>query len=169
MVPSSVTTVATDGERLMCDGFSLSETIHFVSLEFMADCFDDLGLSPRRDGLDAIVMGSTRSRPSYILRPMIGDSIEEFHMTSDREAGFDLPSPRRHCVGASPAPPQPYHGRRALQPLRLWRRFPRGRWHRGRTSTSLSSDSTLIKRGSEHKPTLSHPAPSRRHYNSGMS
>jgi hypothetical protein len=39
MVPSSALTVATDGEHLLCGGFSLGETIHFGSLESIADRF----------------------------------------------------------------------------------------------------------------------------------
>jgi hypothetical protein len=35
---------------------------------------------------------------------MIGDSTEEFHMASDGEVGLDLPTHRRHGLGASPAP-----------------------------------------------------------------
>jgi hypothetical protein len=44
MVPSSVLTVATDGEHLWCDGFSIGETIHFGSLEFITDRFGDLSI-----------------------------------------------------------------------------------------------------------------------------
>jgi hypothetical protein len=47
MVHSSTLTVATDGERLMCCGFSLNRTIRFGSLEFITDYFDGLSLSPR--------------------------------------------------------------------------------------------------------------------------
>jgi hypothetical protein len=46
MVPSSVLTIATDGERLSCHVFSLGETICFGSLEFITDRFDSLSLSP---------------------------------------------------------------------------------------------------------------------------
>jgi hypothetical protein len=49
-------------------------------------------------------MGSTHSGPPSPLWAMIWDSAEEFHMTSGGEGGFILPSPRRHGVGASPAP-----------------------------------------------------------------
>jgi hypothetical protein len=35
---------------------------------------------------------------------MTGDSIEEFHMTLDREGRIDLPSTRRCGTGALPAP-----------------------------------------------------------------
>jgi hypothetical protein len=37
MIHSSTLTVATDGERLMCGGFTLVETICFESLEFFAN------------------------------------------------------------------------------------------------------------------------------------
>jgi hypothetical protein len=40
MVPSSALTVSTDGARIMCNGFSLSETIHLGSFEFITDYFD---------------------------------------------------------------------------------------------------------------------------------
>jgi hypothetical protein len=44
MVHSLVLAIATDSECLMCGDFSLSETIHFGSLEFIADCFGFLNL-----------------------------------------------------------------------------------------------------------------------------
>jgi hypothetical protein len=46
MVQTSMLIITTDGERLMCDGFSLGETVLFGSLEFIADCFGGLSLSP---------------------------------------------------------------------------------------------------------------------------
>jgi hypothetical protein len=104
MVPASVLIVTTSGERLLCDGFTLGETICFGSLEFIADYFSGLSLSPRRDGSDAVVVGSSRSEPPSRLRAMIGDSLEEFHTASDGEGGVDLPSPRWHGTGASPTP-----------------------------------------------------------------
>jgi hypothetical protein len=39
MVPSSVLAFSTDGERLMCSGFSLSKIVHLESFEFIADYF----------------------------------------------------------------------------------------------------------------------------------
>jgi hypothetical protein len=45
MVPSSMLTVASYGERLMCSGFCLGKTIRFGSLEFFADYFGVLSLS----------------------------------------------------------------------------------------------------------------------------
>jgi hypothetical protein len=63
MVVSSALAISTDGERLLCGGFSLCETIHFGSVEFITDCFGGLSLSPKMDDLDAAFMGSTRSGP----------------------------------------------------------------------------------------------------------
>jgi hypothetical protein len=37
MVPLSVITIAADGEHLTCGDFSLSETIHLGSFEFITD------------------------------------------------------------------------------------------------------------------------------------
>jgi hypothetical protein len=47
MVHSSALAVATDGERLMCSGFSLDETVRFESLEFIADYFRARASLPR--------------------------------------------------------------------------------------------------------------------------
>jgi hypothetical protein len=63
MVPSSVLTFSTDGECLMCSGFSLGETIHLGSFEFITDYFGGLSLSLRRSNSDTTFMGSTRSGP----------------------------------------------------------------------------------------------------------
>jgi hypothetical protein len=51
-VHSSTVVVTPDDKHLTCGGFSLSENVCFGSLEFIADCFDNLSLSP---------MGATRS------------------------------------------------------------------------------------------------------------
>jgi hypothetical protein len=61
MVPSSAITVAVNGERLTCSGFSLGEIVHLRSFEFTADYFGGLSLSPRRGDSAASFMGSTRS------------------------------------------------------------------------------------------------------------
>jgi hypothetical protein len=103
MVYSSVLTVPTDGECLMCSGFSLNETVHFGSLEFIADCFDGLSLSPRGNDSGIAFMGTTHSG-SPSLRAMIEDSTEEFYTATSGEGGSGLPSSRRHGTGAAPAP-----------------------------------------------------------------
>jgi hypothetical protein len=99
MIPSSVPTVAGDGERLLCDLFSLGETFCFRSLEFIAGRFGGLSRSPMGNGSDATIMGSTHGRPSSSLWAMTGDSTKEFHMASDGEGRIDHPSPRRHDTG----------------------------------------------------------------------
>jgi hypothetical protein len=104
MVPSSALTVATDDEHLWCGGFPLGETIHFGSLEFITDHFGGLSLSPLGDGSDAIIMGSAHDGPLSPLRAVTGDSVEEFHTTSDGEGRINLPSPRSHGTGALCAP-----------------------------------------------------------------
>jgi hypothetical protein len=71
MVQSSMLIISTDGERPMCGGFSLGETICFESLEFIADS-------------GAAFMCSTHSEPTSPLWAMIDDSTEEFH-TASRE------------------------------------------------------------------------------------
>jgi hypothetical protein len=103
MVPSSVITVAIDGERLMCSGFSLGETICLGNFEFIVDYFSSLSLSPRRGDSGAAFMGSTRSGIPSPRQTMIEDSAKEFLMVSSGEGGFSLPSPHRHDMGAPPA------------------------------------------------------------------
>jgi hypothetical protein len=66
MVHSLVLAIATDSECLMCGDFSLSETIHFGSLEFIADCFGGLRLSPKGSDSGIIFMGEGGQRPTFI-------------------------------------------------------------------------------------------------------
>jgi hypothetical protein len=61
MVTSSVIAITADGERLACDGFSLSETIHLGNFEFIIDYFDSQSLSPRRGDAGSTFMGSPHS------------------------------------------------------------------------------------------------------------
>jgi hypothetical protein len=100
---------------------------------------------------------------------MMGGSTEEFYTTSDGQGRIDLPSPRRDVAGASPAPPQLYHGRRALRPLKLQWLFHHGRQRHSQTPTSPSIDGKHVRTENEHKPMLSHLASSRRQHNDGMS
>jgi hypothetical protein len=63
MVPASVLTIAAGGECLLCGGFSRGKTIRFESLEFIADHFGGMSLSPMWDGSNAVVMDSARGGP----------------------------------------------------------------------------------------------------------
>jgi hypothetical protein len=47
MVHSSMLIITADEECLTCGGFSLGETIHFGSLEFITNYFGSLSLSAR--------------------------------------------------------------------------------------------------------------------------
>jgi hypothetical protein len=49
MVHSSMFAVSIDRERLTCSGFSLDKIFCFESLEFIADYFAEMSLSPRRN------------------------------------------------------------------------------------------------------------------------
>jgi hypothetical protein len=93
MVLSLMLIVIVDGECLSCNVFSLGETIHFRSLEFTADRFGGLSLSPMGDGSSAAVMGSTHGETPSPLWAMTEDSIEEFDTASDKEGRINLPSP----------------------------------------------------------------------------
>jgi hypothetical protein len=104
MVPSSVTAVATDSERLTCGQFSLGETVHLGSFKFIVDYCGGLSLSPRRGDSGATFMGSTCSGTPPPWWAMIEDSTEEFLTASSREREFGLPSPRWHSIWAPPAP-----------------------------------------------------------------
>jgi hypothetical protein len=71
MVPSSAITIAADGERMTCGGFSLYETICLDNFEFIDDYFGSLSLSPRRGDSGTAFMGSTHSRASPSWQAMI--------------------------------------------------------------------------------------------------
>jgi hypothetical protein len=103
IINSSMLTVATDGECLICGGCSLCKTIRFGWLEFIANCFDSLSLSTKGSDSGAIFMGTTR-RGSLLLRAMIEDSIDEFYTASSGEGSSGLPISRRHSMGALPVP-----------------------------------------------------------------
>jgi hypothetical protein len=158
MVPSSVIAIVADGERLMCGGFSLGETICLRKFEFIVDYFGCLSLSPRRGDEGAALMGSTRSRASTPWRAMIEDSSEEFLATSSGEGSFGLPSPRR-CNTGAPFAPTTTTPWMVDAPATMM--FPRIWCHHGRKPTSPLSDATLVKNGSRHKPMLIVPPPSR--------
>jgi hypothetical protein len=65
MVPSSMFIIMVGGTRLSCDGFSLSETIRFGSLELIADHFGCLSLSPHGNGSGTTSMVPACGRPPF--------------------------------------------------------------------------------------------------------
>jgi hypothetical protein len=111
MVLSYAITIATDGEHLTCDGFSLSKIVRLGNFKFIADYFGSLSLSPKRGDTGAAFMGSTHSGASTPWRTMIEDTVEEILTVSSGEGAFTPPpSPRRHATGLCLLPLQPHHG-----------------------------------------------------------
>jgi hypothetical protein len=47
MIHSSTLAITTNGECLICGGFSLGKIVRFGSQEFITDNFDNLSFSPR--------------------------------------------------------------------------------------------------------------------------
>jgi hypothetical protein len=103
MVHSSALTVATDGEHLTCNCFSLSKTILFGSIEFIVDCFGGLSLFPK--GVTQVL--SLWAQPiavHYCYRAITKDSTDDFYMASSGEGSSGLPTFWRHNTGTLPAP-----------------------------------------------------------------
>jgi hypothetical protein len=65
MVPSLAFIAAPGGECSPCEGFSLSETFHFGSLEFVTNQFSRLSLSSFGNGSGA-TMGPACSEPPLL-------------------------------------------------------------------------------------------------------
>jgi hypothetical protein len=57
MVPSSAFVATAGGRHLLCNGFTLGETVRFGSLELITDHFDGLRLSPLGNGSGTAAMG----------------------------------------------------------------------------------------------------------------
>jgi hypothetical protein len=110
MVPSSTLIVAVEDDCLMCGGFSLGETIHLGSFEFITDYFDGLSLSPRRSNSGDAFMGSTHNGSPSPRQAMIEDSIKEFHTMSSGEGTPASPSPGGVAWGFCLLPSQPHYG-----------------------------------------------------------
>jgi hypothetical protein len=104
MVPSFALAFSTSSECLTCGDFSLGETVHLGSFEFISDYIGGLILFPRRSDSGTAFMGSTHSRPPSPRWAMTEDSTEELLTTSSRRGGSGCPSPRRLGTGAPLAP-----------------------------------------------------------------
>jgi hypothetical protein len=99
MVPSSAITIAADGERFTCGGFSFGETIHIRNFKFIIDYFGGLSLSPRRCDAGAAIMGSTCSGAPTPRRDMMEDSTKKFLTLSSREGASASPLPEGTSQG----------------------------------------------------------------------
>jgi hypothetical protein len=104
MVSSSSIAITTDGERLACGGFSLSEPIRLGNLEFIIDYFGGQSLSPWKGNEGAVFVGSIHSGASTPHWALVEDSTEEFLTASSGEGSFGHPYPRWRSTGASFAP-----------------------------------------------------------------
>jgi hypothetical protein len=112
MVPSSVVTIAIDGECLTCGGFSLCETICIRSFEFISDYFGSMSPSARRGDSGATFMGSSHNWTPSPRRGMIEESIEEY---------LTMTNGQGRCWGRGPRPRTnaPLVSSRALSSARL--------------------------------------------------
>jgi hypothetical protein len=90
MIHSSTLAITTNSEHLTYSVFSLGETIHFGSFEFIANCFSSLSLSPKGNDSGAVFMGMTHSG-SPSLHTILEDSTDKFYMTSSGEGSFGFP------------------------------------------------------------------------------
>jgi hypothetical protein len=95
--------ITTDGKHLTCGGFSLGETVCFGSLDFIADYFSSLNLSPKGSDSGTIFMGMVHSG-SPSLHTILEDSADEFYSTSSGEGSSGFPICRRHSMGTLPTP-----------------------------------------------------------------
>jgi hypothetical protein len=87
-----------------CGGFSLGETIHHGSFEFIINYFDGLSLTPRRGDSGAAFMGSTHSGRRSLQWVMIEDSAEEFLTASSGERALPSPLKGGAARGLCPLP-----------------------------------------------------------------
>jgi hypothetical protein len=103
MVPSSVLTVAADGDHLTCGGFSLGKTICLGSFEFITYYFS--GKSPLLGGATQALASWAQLEVGH--RPAVGHD-RGLHQGVTHSikwgGGSGLPSPRRHSTGAPPTP-----------------------------------------------------------------
>jgi hypothetical protein len=103
MVHSSILVITTDSKHLTYGVFSLGETVHFESLEFIADCFDNMSLSTKGSESSAVFIGTTSSG-SPPLCTILKGSTNEFYTASSGEGSSGLPISRRRSMGTPPAP-----------------------------------------------------------------
>jgi hypothetical protein len=75
MVPSSMFITTIGGGRSPSDIFTLGETIHFESVEFITNQFGGLSPSPLEDGSGTIITDPAHGEPLLLQQTMIGGPI----------------------------------------------------------------------------------------------
>jgi hypothetical protein len=81
MVYSSKFTIIVDGKHQISVGLALGKTIHFGSLEFIAERIDDLSLFAKGDSSGTIFMGMAH-KGTPLLHTILEDSTNEFDTVS---------------------------------------------------------------------------------------
>jgi hypothetical protein len=149
MVLASVLNVAAGGEGLLCGGFSRGKTIRFESLEFIADHFGSMSLSPMWDGSNTVVMDSARGGPLPLCPhsgprlgtpsrgspwPRTGNGGPTSPLLGGTRGGHSRFN-HDHTTAGELSDRSSYNDQ-----------FHRGRRRHGRTPTSPSSDGMLVGR-----------------------
>jgi hypothetical protein len=92
MVHSPEPAIITDGHRQATVGFALGETIHLGSLEFIANRFGRLSLSPERNDSDAVFIVMVHNG-LLSLQGILEDSTDEDDTTSSGGGGVAIRLP----------------------------------------------------------------------------
>jgi hypothetical protein len=90
MVHSPKLAIVTDGKYQTNISFTLGKTIHFGSLEFIADHLYNMSLSPEGNDSGVVFVGMTHSG-SPSLHTILEDSVDEVDITSSGGRSFDFP------------------------------------------------------------------------------
>jgi hypothetical protein len=103
IVHSPKLTVITDGKHQTGGSFTHDETIHFGSLEFIANCFSTLSLSDEGNGSGAVFGGIAHSGSPSLL-PILEDSTDEGDTASSGGISSSFPV-SRECNLVTPFAP----------------------------------------------------------------
>jgi hypothetical protein len=103
IVHSPKLVITADDKHVIGVSFTLGETIHFWSLEFIIDRFSSLGHSAEGHDSGAVFVGVSHSR-SPLLHTILEDSTGEGDTTSSGEGSFGLPI-SRECSVVTPNVP----------------------------------------------------------------
>jgi hypothetical protein len=91
MVHSPKPTIVTNSSHLISIGFVLGETIHFRSLEFIADHFCNLSLSPKGNDSGAIFMGMVHhGSPSLHIVLEESTDVDDTTSSGRENSGFAI-------------------------------------------------------------------------------